>query len=298
MDNFLSIKSNFIYSEEQDEQVPATKEISALCRFGCGKKILLEEQASHEQLECDNYIVECPSKSSFCGWRGARCKLQEHTMQCQFASMAPVISVIFNQFRDLLTEGSDRLELKIQQQMLTLQDQNAQLQKQMEQQQREINQLRDILQHSASLTEAMQEELQPKPRHSSVPTIPLAKNLRWKLQMSSKWPFTENTYESLVDYDLKTGAATNLYHLSWIQASFDEPVYVTAITLAPVWDPSYLNERILQYSENNANWVDLWNIQGIEMGKNITFTLPSPLTAQYWRIIGKGYVAISTWIFL
>jgi len=295
--DYITVKSNFIYLEDME---PA-KETSALCRFGCGKKIPIEDQATHEQLECDNYIMECPSKSSFCAWKGARCKLQEHISQCQFANMAPVIQVIVNQFKDLLKEGHNQLEQKMEQkleQKLTLlQTQNAELQQQVEQQQREINQLREIIQHSASLTETMQEEFPQKSILDKMAAIPFAKNKIWKLLMSSKWPFTENTYESLVDYDTKTGAATNLYHLSWIQASFDEPVYVTAVTLAPIWDRSYLNERILQYSENGTTWTDLWSIQGIEVGKNITFTLPSPLTAQHWRIIGKGYVAISTWIF-
>jgi len=133
---------------------------------------------------------------------------------------------------------------------------------------------------------------------------PSAKSKRYTVVMSSRYKTisptyyaTEDTYESLVDNNSKTGAATQSTTNSFIQATFDTPTLIEYVTLGSSWDPTYVNDRELQYSLDNSNWTTALKISNV--GTSPTrLKLSNPITAKHWRIfISSGYVAIGTLIF-
>lgn len=125
-------------------------------------------------------------------------------------------------------------------------------------------------------------------------------NVAYTVNQSNVYVGHAGTYANLTDGNGTTGAVGG-EGPQWIQATFPNPVKVTAITvgggnLAIFGGVAYwLNDSSkLQYSLDNTTWTDASLISGVtdsgvDQFKKIT--LPTPITAQYWRLFRGYYVA-------
>lgn len=125
-------------------------------------------------------------------------------------------------------------------------------------------------------------------------------------QTSTYGAETVGTYANLTDGNGTTGAGTD-GGTNRIFATFPSPVLVANVkvgggTLGSGFGAValYLNNSVLQYSTDNAAWVDVLTISGVtDSGVNQfkTFTLPTPITAQYWRLSRSTFAATTEFVF-
>lgn len=137
------------------------------------------------------------------------------------------------------------------------------------------------------------------------PEPPNAAGQEYTVSQSSSYvnnPASIGTYANLSDNNTTTGCVTNSGN-SWIQATFSLPVKVNTVTIgAGIFDhfggiATLVNASKLQYSTDNTTWVDVLQFAGLTNGSSgwiKTFTLPSPIVAQHWRIANPSdWVAAS-----
>jgi len=261
---------------ERRNLFPHTPKCATPCPLGCDKKILPKEAAEHEK-DCEFVIVVCPAQKSLCPWQGKRKDLADHIKKCLFTLGERLILVTLAEFQGKVKKSSEQIQKIV--------DENIQ----------ETAKVRKIV-----------NRLHP---------FIASRRKQWTLTMSSQVNFAANTYAALVDTDLTKGAST-LYSseirpnfsfrasTQWIQATFNDSVIVTSVTLGggssttiPWWRPEDLNGKTLQYSDDGNNWRDALTIRDVEEGKMKKFTMPMPIIAKYWRLYGLGSVATAAFIF-
>jgi len=118
-------------------------------------------------------------------------------------------------------------------------------------------------------------------------------------------PLLSATWSNLTDGSGVSGGATNS-GTQWIQADLGSTQSVSSVrvgggTLPAGWGgvASYLNNRLIQYSNDGANWTTAVTITGVtDSGANqfVTFSFAS-VSARYWRIFTtSGFVATTEFV--
>lgn len=129
---------------------------------------------------------------------------------------------------------------------------------------------------------------------------PSAAGITYTASQSSVWSPLTGTFPNLNDSDGSTGAGTHNFSTEFVKADYGIPVLVSAITLGggslAGWGPvaPYVNNKFVQYSNDNTNWTDVFTVSGVTdsgIDQFKKFTLSTPISAQYWRITGNGYLA-------
>lgn len=106
------------------------------------------------------------------------------------------------------------------------------------------------------------------------------------------------------DNNFNTGAATNDVVNSFIAMDLGDSRNVSTIRLGSAsnltgWGAvgTYLNGRLIQYSNNNTDWTTSTTISGIgNTAATFDIQLPLPIQARYWRIIAPASNGAGFWV--
>lgn len=114
---------------------------------------------------------------------------------------------------------------------------------------------------------------------------------------------TANT-TNMRDNNFNTGAGTNNVVNSFIAMDLGDSRNVSTIRLGSAsnltgWGAvgTYLNGRLIQYSNNNTDWTTSTTISGIgNTEATFDIQLPLPIQARYWRIIAPASSVAGFWV--
>jgi hypothetical protein len=121
----------------------------------------------------------------------------------------------------------------------------------------------------------------------------------WELAMSSTYPGPQNVKDAITQMRPGFGCGTTSGDGQFIVFRFPVPVRVDRFTIGAMhsgctggWNHGYTNGRSIQFSQDGEHWTQLFVVDGVPMDGLRTFDTPS-VPAQYFRLHGNGYVALS-----
>ena len=125
--------------------------------------------------------------------------------------------------------------------------------------------------------------------------------IKYNLTMSSRFDGPANSYAALMNENTTQGAGTNSETNAWIEANFDKKMQVTSVELAGAqgmsggWNAGYINDRVLQYWNDDGNrWDNILAIQDIKDNQIKTIDIPGKITTTKIRIHSGNQTYVAT----